>query len=195
MGSSNGGKKEPSGISDRFVALHLDDDQIKNILADRAATLAQVSKEDSEAAKSKQFVSFKIGAERFGVDVKYIEEIQPLQDLTIIPCTPEFVVGAVNIRGRITPVIDIKVFFDMPRSDVISQDKVIVLQVGEKHFGIIADNVEDVMNLETEEIGSQLATLSGAHEEFIQGVADSQIIILDVKKLANDRRMVVHENV
>ncbi len=194
MGYSNGDMRSRR-LEDRFIKLELDEEQIKDILARRAADLAQVSDPDGQEGVSTQYVSFNIGEEQYGIAVGFVHEIQPLLNLTLIPCTPEFVVGAVNIRGLIIPVIDIRIFFKMPKTSISASNKVIVSQVGDKRLGIIADSVEDVTNLSDDDIDSQLATLSGKHEELIRGVSDSQIIILNIEALINDKRLVIHENV
>ncbi len=194
MGFSNEDKRY-SRLEDRFIKLQLDEEQIKDILARRADDLAQVSEPDRQEGMSTQYVSFKIGTEQFGIEVGFVHEIQPLRNLTLIPCTPDFVVGAVNIRGLIIPVIDIRVFFNMPKKSISDSNKVIVSQVGDKRLGIIADSVEDVTNLTDDDIDSQLATLSGTHEELIRGVSNSQVIVLNIEALVSDKRLVIHENV
>jgi len=194
VGSSNGGNGHPK-LQDRLVNLHLDEEEILSILTTRASILARVPGDDSRGQTLRQFVTFNLGEERYGVDVRFVEEIQPLKDLTLIPCTPEFVVGAVNIRGSILPVIDVKKFFNIPEVGIAYFNKVLVIRVGEMHLGILADTVEEVMDLANEDIEPHLATLSGVHEEFIEGVSEGQVIILDIEALANDRRMIIHEDI
>ncbi len=194
MGSTNGGNGH-SKLKDRLVDLHLDEEQVLNILTTRASVLARVPGDAGKEQTLTQYVSFQLGEERYGLDVRFVEEIQPLRDLTLIPCTPDFVVGAVNIRGSILPVIDVKKFFGIPEAGIADFNKVLVIRVGEMHLGILADTVEEVLDLASEDIEPQLATLSGAHEEFIKGVSEGQVIILDIEALANDRRMVIHEDI
>src|SRR3989304_2725545 len=81
-----------------MIQAEFDPDRINEILTTRAAVLAQVPGVD-QGQTVKQYVTFKLGGERYGLDVSLVEEIQPLKDLTLIPCTPDFVVGAVNIRA------------------------------------------------------------------------------------------------
>ena len=194
MGSSNGGNGNPQ-LRDRLVDLQLDEEQIQTILTTRATVLAQVPGQTDQGRTLKQYVTFKLGDERYGLDVRFVEEIQPLKDLTLIPCTPDFVVGAVNVRGSILPVVDVKKFFGIPEAGITDFNKVLVIRIGEMHMGILADTVEEVLDLANEDIEPQLATLSGAHEEFIKGVSRGQVIILDIEALANDRRMVIHEDI
>lgn len=182
-------------LTDRLVDMNLTDEQIQDVLTARATVLAQTSDLGDESRAAAQYVTFDLGDERFAVDVSAVEEIQPLKELTLIPCTPDFVVGAVNIRGGILPVIDIKKFFGIPESAAADFNKVLVLRLGEMHLGILADNVAEVLELSKEEIEPQLATFSGAQEVFIKGVSQSRVIILDVEALVNDRRMIIHQDI
>lgn len=194
MGASNGGTHYTC-LMDRLVDLQLNEDQIENVLAERAVLLAQTDDEADNSESAGQYLTFSLGAERYAVDVRFVEEIQPLKNLTIIPCTPDFVVGAVNIRGNIMPVMDIKTFFDIPTTIMEDSHKVIVVGVGDLKLGLAADNVEEVAVIGLESIEPQLATLSGVQEEFIEGVAGGQVIVLDIEALVRDRRMVVNENI
>src|SRR3990172_12755205 len=133
MGSSNGGNGNPR-LKDRLFDLYLDEVEIQKILTARAATLAQIPGQMDQGLTLKQYVTFKLGDERYGVDVSFVEEIQPLKDLTLIPCTPDFVVGAVNIRGSILPVVDVKKFFGIPEAGIADFNKGLAIRVGEMHL-------------------------------------------------------------
>lgn len=194
MGSANGSKSHQK-LRDRFVDIELNSEQIQEVLIKRAASLAKTDEQIDESRTTRQYVTFNLAGERYAVDVAFVEEIQPLKELTIIPCTPVFVVGAVNVRGNILPVIDIKNFFGIPGSDKAAGGKVLVMQIGDMRLGILADSVEEVLDLADEDIEPQLSTLSGAKEEYIKGVSEGQVIVLDIKALANDRRMIIHEDV
>ncbi|MDP1809449.1 MAG: chemotaxis protein CheW [Actinomycetota bacterium] len=180
---------------DKLFDMHLTDEQVQNVLTTRATVLAQTPGLADEGRTLAQYVTFDLGSERYAVDVAFIEEIQPLKELTLIPCTPDFVVGAVNIRGGILPVIDVKKFFGIPEAGIADLNKVLVIRIGEMHFGILADTVEEVLDLADEDIEPQLATLSGAQEESIKGVSKSRVIILDIEALVNDRRMIIHQDI
>lgn len=194
MGSANGHNSNQK-LMDRLFDIHLTDEQIQDVLSTRATVLARTPGLADEGRTLAQYVSFDLGHERYAVDVAFIEEIQPLKELTLVPCTPDFVVGAVNIRGGILPVIDVKKFFGIPEDGLAGFNKVLVIRIGEMHFGILADTVEEVLELADEDIEPQLATLSGAQEEFIKGVSKSQVIILDIEALVNDRRMIIHQDI
>src|SRR5687768_2140813 len=86
----------------------------KQILRARAQALARPARHVPLAEASLEVLEFRLAQERYALETRYVREVYPLKDLTRLPCTPPFVLGIVNVRGRITPVIDIKKFFDLP---------------------------------------------------------------------------------
>jgi len=194
MGATNGGNSSLS-VLNRFVDIHLSEDQIKEVLDIRAATLARTPSEEQEESAVIQYVAFRLGQERYALEVRLVEEIQPVKELTRIPCTPAFVFGAVNVRGRILPVIDVKKYFGLAPSKLTPASKIIVVETGELELGIIADQVDEVMDIRVDEIKTQIETLSGSSEEFIKGVTDDAVIVLDMAGLARDKRIIIHEDI
>ena len=83
------------------------------VLKERATALAREEKEE-KTGQSVEIVVFILATERYGLETSYIEEVWPLKDFTPLPGTPAFVLGIINVRGRIVSVVDIKKFFDMP---------------------------------------------------------------------------------
>ncbi len=192
MGSNNG-EKVARNFMDRFVEMHLPDEQIKDILAERAAVLATAPLEEGGSSATSQYVVFRLASERYCMAVTYVEEIQPMKPITVIPGTPMHIVGAVNIRGTILPIIDLRSFLGLGQTDPSDGSKLIVIRAEQLHVGIITDSVEEVFDVAAEEIGSQIATLSGAPEEFMKGVTNNSIIVIDIGALAKDKRLIVHE--
>lgn len=194
MGTTNGENSKLS-LLNRLVDIRLSEEQIQEVLDIRAETLAQAPSEELEESAITQYVAFKLGHERYALEVRLVEEIQPVKELTRIPCTPEFVLGAVNVRGRILPVIDIKRFFGLAPAELLPASKIIVVEAGELELGVIADQVDEVMDIRVDDIKTQIETLSGRSEEFIKGVTNEEVIVLDVAGLAQDKRIIVHEDV
>ena len=194
MGTTNGENSKLS-LLNRLVDIHLSEEQIQEVLDIRADTLAQAPSEELEESAITQYVAFKLGRERYALEVRLVEEIQPVKELTRIPCTPEFVLGAVNVRGRILPVIDVKRFFGLAPAELLPASKIIVVEAGELELGVIADQVDEVMDIRVDDIKTQIETLSGRSEEFIKGVTNEEVIVLDVAGLAQDKRIIIHEDV
>ena len=165
------------------------------ILQARAESLAQSKESDLATLQLRRLVVFRLGQESFGIDIAHAREIQPLTDVTIIPCTPSWVVGAVNIRGTVTTVIDARRFFQMGPRAGLTTSKVMVINCCDMEFGIVADEVSDVIDVPTGSIQPPLATMAGVREEYISGVGPDMLVILDVEAIAKDNRLTIHEEI
>ena len=110
-----------------------------------------------------------------------------------MPCTPDLVVGVINIRGSIYSVIDIRSFFGVAKKEMSETTKVILVNSEGLEIGILADDVKGATSIPTSEIKPQLAMQSVAKEEFIQGVTKDMLIILNLEALLRDERIIVHE--
>lgn len=170
-------------------------EEIAAILEKRAKTLARVPDADKGRSETLQYITFSLSDEDYAVEVGYVQEIQPLRDLTLIPCTPDFIVGAVNIRGQIISLVDLKKFFGIPSGQSKDQAKVVVTRTDDREIGLLADRVSEVMSLPVDAIDQPLATLAGVREEYIKGVAKGGLIILDIAAILSDKRMVINEEV
>jgi purine-binding chemotaxis protein CheW len=194
MGSTNGGHNGPV-FKNQLFSLQLAEAETENILTRRAAVLAQAPTEHDDVKTINKYLTVRLGSELYAVEVRYVKEIRPLKELTLIPCTPTFIAGAVNVRGSILPVLDIKKFFNIATAGIVDLNKIIVVEVDDIQVGLLADGVDEVMDVDTADIDLELANLSGVHEEFIRGVVGADIVVLDIRALVSDRRMVIHEDV
>lgn len=165
----------------------------KAILKTRAKALAQEQKDREALEESMEIVEFILAYERYGVETCYVREVYPLKELTPLPCTPPFVLGIINVRGRIVSVIDIKKFFDLPDKGLTDLNKVIILHDSEMEFGVLADVVLGVRSVLVKEIQPSLPTLTGIREQYLKGVTAERLVILDAERLLSDNKMVVHE--
>jgi len=140
-----------------------------------------------------EIVEFMLADERYGIESGYVREVYPLKDYTPLPCTPPFVLGLLNVRGRIISVIDIKKFFDMPRKRISDLNKVIIIHDYNMEFGILADSILGVQEIAVRDIQPPLPTLTGIREEYLRGVTGERTVILDARKLLADKKIIVHE--
>ena len=167
----------------------------KKILKARAKAIAQEPPAEQTAGEQIEIVEFLLAHERYGIESSHVREIHPLKELTPLPCTPAFVLGIVNIRGRILPVIDIKKFFDLPEKGLTDLNKVIIIRSWDMELGILADVILGVRSIPCKEIQSSLPTLTGIREDYLTGVTKERVVILDVAKLLSDRKIIVQEEV
>jgi purine-binding chemotaxis protein CheW len=167
-------------------------DATREILKARARELARLTGEDEDPV-TLEVLEFRLSHETYAIEISWIAETYPLRDLTPLPGTPPFVLGIINVRGRILSVIDIRVFFDLPLKGLTNLNKVIILQSGEMEFGILADEIIGTRSIPLAELQTPLPTLTGIREEYLKGVTREQMAILDGLKLLADKNLIVHE--
>jgi purine-binding chemotaxis protein CheW len=172
---------------------HLSADKVKAILEERARALAQSA--EVQTGASVPLVVFSLAGETYGIPTEYVREVQPLRDITPVPCTPEFVVGVINIRGSIYSVIDIRSFFGVEKKEMTDATKVILVHAAGLEVGILSDNVSGATSVPVSEIKTSLSAQGAAKEEYIRGVTKEMLVILDLEALLHDERIVIHEEV
>ena len=136
-------------------------------------------------------MEFKLAHERYALELMHICEVYPLKELTPLPGTPDFVLGIINVRGRILSIIDIKRFFDLPGKGLTDLNQVIILQSEEMEFGILADEIVGTRSIPASSIQTSLPTLTGIRAEYLKGVTGDRVVILDGEKILSDEKMVV----
>jgi purine-binding chemotaxis protein CheW len=171
------------------------DKDSQRILIERAKTLAQEAVPAESADASIEVIEFRLAHERYAIAAEYVRGVDPLDDFTLLPCTPRFVLGIVNVRGEILSVIDIKKFFDLPEQGLTDLNKVIVLESAEMVFGIVADAISGVRRIMRADIQASLPTLTGIREDYLLGVSAERVVILDAEKLLSDGKLIVQEQV
>jgi len=166
----------------------------KNILRERARLLAQEAEKDAPGEKI-EVVEFLLAYERYGIESSFVREVYPLRDLTVVPCTPRHVLGIINVHGRILSVVDLKKFFDLPDKGLGDLNKVIVLKSDTMEFGVLADAIDGVRVLPVSGLQQAIPTLTGIRQEYLKGIAKDRTVILDARRLLEDKKLVVNEEV
>jgi purine-binding chemotaxis protein CheW len=167
----------------------------RQILKARAKALARPVESRPHTEADLEVIEFGLAQERYAIPTVAVLEVYALKDLTPVPCTPAFVLGVINWRGQILPVIDIKKFFDLPQQGITDLHKVIIVQHEELELGIVADVVLGVRVLQINAVQPSLPTLTGIREEYLKGVTAERLVILDVTRILADPRIIVHEEV
>ncbi|HEY6838764.1 MAG TPA: chemotaxis protein CheW [Geobacteraceae bacterium] len=167
----------------------------QRILRARAVELAREPEQEGIAGEHLEIVEFVLASERYGVESSFIGEVYPVKELTPLPCTPSFVLGVMNIRGKILSVLDLRTFFDLPDRGLSDFNKVIVLHAGAMEFGILADAILGVRKLRAAALRTSLPTLTDVRADYLKGVTEERLVVLDGEKILSDKRIVVHEEV
>jgi len=171
------------------------EEQKFRILKARAKLYAEESEKKEVKEDYKSILLFNLAYETYGIELEYIREVYPLKEFTPVPSKANYLIGIINVRGRITSVIDLKKFFDLPEKGLTDLNKVIIIQSDKLEFGILADSIIGVREIAINELQPSLPTLTDIREEYLKGVTNDRITILDGMKILSDKRMVVHEEI
>lgn len=135
-----------------------------------------------------QIVIFRLGNEEFGAPINSVLEISRMMDITRIPQAPGFIEGMINLRGQVIAVIDLKRQFNFLSSRPFPKtSKIVVVQVKEETFGLIVDDVPEVLRVPEGDIETAPEAIqSGIKRHYISGVAkvgERLIIVLDLARI------------
>ena len=151
-----------------------------------------MSKEQNNKVESSellQLVSFKIGDEEFGIDILKVHEINRMMNITKVPNAPYYVDGVVNLRGRVIPVINLRIKLAMDRKEYDRNTRIIVVELGGKTIGFIVDEVSEVLRIPmsiTEKPPEMVAGINSAFITAIGKLEDRLLILLDLEKVLNE---------
>jgi purine-binding chemotaxis protein CheW len=169
----------------------------RQILEARARALAAplAAHDDGDTIEVVEFV---LSRERYAFEATWVRGVHPLRQLTVLPCTPPHVLGIVNVRGRIVAVIDIRLFFGLPKRGLADLDKVVVLGDaggGAMEFGVLADAVPGARHVRRDALQAAVPTFTGIRQAYLLGVTKDGLIVLDAPRLLHDEALAVNEQV
>ncbi len=167
----------------------------KQILRARARALARPPERAAVAEASLEVLEFQLAQERYALETSYVREVHPLKNLTPLPCTPPFVLGIVNVRGRILPVLNLKKFFGLPDNGLTDLHRIILVGGNGLELGLLADISVGVRSIPVDSLQASLPTLTGIGAEYLKGVTAERLVVLDMGRILADSRIIVHEEV
>lgn len=167
----------------------------RQILRARARALARTPERPQAAQPLLELLEFRLAQERYALESRYVQEVHLLKELTPLPCTPPFVLGIVNVRGRILPVLDLKKFFDLPEKGLTDLNRIILVRGHDLELGLLADVIVGVRSLPSDSLQLSLPTLTGIRGDFLKGVTAERLVVLDVARILADPKIIVHEEV
>jgi purine-binding chemotaxis protein CheW len=164
----------------------------KALLKVRAKSLAAPPPSDI-AEECLEIIEFQLASEAYGIELRHAGEVSLLKELTALPCTPAFVLGIINVHGRVLSVVDLKRFFDLPSNALTDLNRVIVIRKDGMEVGILADAIHGVRRILLRDLQPSLPTLTGVRAEYLKGITGERLIVLDADKLLSDSKIVVQE--
>ncbi len=155
-----------------------------------------------DAGELRQFISFSVGDEEYGLELLKVKEVIRVREITWLPRAPSFVKGIINLRGDVIPIIDLRDKFGLEPREATAMTRVIVVEVDGKLMGMIVDAASQVVRIPADQIDPPPPVFGPLSREFITGVGrleDRLIVILDSNAIlsADERTQLgsVHEGV
>ena len=145
-----------------------------------------------------EFLTFVLGSEAYGLEILKVQEIRGYDAVTQIANTPAFIKGVINLRGKIVPIVDLRVKFNMGKVEYNEFTIVIILNLGGRVVGIVVDGVSDVMQLEESQIRAVPDIVASIDTRYITGLAsvgEKMFILVDIEKLMNSQEMELMDSV
>jgi purine-binding chemotaxis protein CheW len=137
-----------------------------------------------------QVVVCELKHESYGLDISRVFEIIRLQPVTVVPQTPQFVDGVINLRGRIIPIIDLSVRFGMPRSTPTRASRIVVAGTCDTRVGLVVDGVSEVLMISDDLIEpAPAAVTTAADGNSLKGIARvgvNLVVLLDLDTLLDE---------
>jgi len=170
------------------------DEYKKEVLKNRAEILSRSLKDQENKIDTIEIVLFQLDKENFALETKYVKEIIPLREYTFLPCAPIFMYGITNVRRRILPIINIKIFFSLP-DDPKAEKKLVIMENEEVAFALLIDGFSGIRRLSKNELQATLPTLTGIRQEFLEGIIADGTVILNGQKLLTSTHLVMDANI
>ncbi len=154
-----------------------------------------MAEEDTQAGK---FLTFTLDGETYGFEIKYVTEIISIQAITDIPEVPDYIKGIINLRGKVIPVIDVRLKFGKEEIPYNERTCIIVIDINEISVGLIVDCVDEVLNIGEDDIADAPQSKTGFTNKYIRGIGkvnDNVQLLLDCEKLLKEEEIEVLEGI
>jgi purine-binding chemotaxis protein CheW len=161
------------------------------------ATTQQLMVQEEDTQRGK-FLTLPLGNEVFGIEIKFVTEIIGIQSITYVPEVPVYVKGIINLRGKIIPVIDVRLKFKKPTVEYDDRTCIIVIDIKDISIGLIVDCVSEVIDIGDDNIVPPPSYKMGFQNKYIKGigkVGENIKLLLDCEKIISDDEVVALENV
>jgi purine-binding chemotaxis protein CheW len=169
--------------------------EAKAIFRDRANNLRQQGDRDNSTVINISLAVVSLNGEYFGINLAIVREFTEIRQVTPIPCTPDRIIGNMNLRGEIVTLVDIRNVLNM-EATINSLSKAIVVEVSNFLVGIVVDEILDIMYLNLSEIAPVPTALHSGNKEYLRGIAfygEKMMAVLNLEKLLTEGGVVVDE--
>ena len=164
---------------------------MEQLIKDRIEEMDLIVGDESENTQANKFLLFEIGEEIYGIGIASVTEIIEMQRITEVPDLPEYVKGVINLRGRVIPVIDLRLRFEMTEREWDDRTCMIIVRIDDTSMGLIVDTVAEVQDILEQDIEPPPSFKENEEQNrYISGlgkVGDEVKILLDDPKILKEQ--------
>ncbi len=144
---------------------------------------------DDEDTQKDKYLTFHLNQEDYGIEIRFVTEIIGIQNITQVPDMPHFLKGVINLRGKVIPVMDVRIRFGMPEQGYDDRTCIVVVNIDHTAIGLVVDKVQEVIDIPASQVEPAPEMSRGKRSRFLQGmgkVGDQVKILLNVDQLLYD---------
>jgi purine-binding chemotaxis protein CheW len=148
--------------------------------------------EEQEDTQEGKYLTFALGKEEYGIEIRNVTEIIGIQNVTDLPDMPDFVKGVINLRGKVIPVIDVRLRFDLEERPYDERTCIVVVNIRNASVGLIVDSVSEVVDIPATQIEPPPHVRKGQGSRYVEGlghVGDTVKILLDISNLLYEEEL------
>ncbi len=169
-----------------------DDEQVWRILEERARDLATQVKEDSVVDQGEEVLIFRLGEGTYSISAQHIREVHTTAQITGLPATPPFVVGLVNVRGKILTALDIRPLLEIPQETITDEPFLVIVSINGVDVALLADTVLEVQQA-TNDITPAISAVAGRGISWVRGLDQHFNLLIDLPEMIADPRVIVND--
>ncbi|MDR1491261.1 MAG: chemotaxis protein CheW [Planctomycetaceae bacterium] len=170
----------------------MSENKVNSLELNQINTAIESMSEENEDTLRNMYLTFRLGHEDYGIEIRYVTEIVGMQKITEVPDMPTFVKGVVNLRGQVIPVLDMRLRFNMEPREYDERTCIVVVNINASQVGLVVDTVNEVRNINDDQISPPPKTAGAASAQYIQGmgkVGEDVIILLEGQRLLFEQEM------
>jgi purine-binding chemotaxis protein CheW len=156
-----------------------------------------LDEEEDEDTQEDKFLTFILDKEEYGIEIRHVTEIIGIQNITDVPDMPSYVKGVINLRGKVIPVMDVRLRFGIEERPYDDRTCIVVINIDNQAVGLIVDRVSEVLDIPKDDVEPPPRVSKGAGSRFIQGmgkIGDQVKILLNAPQLLFEEES-IHEMV
>jgi purine-binding chemotaxis protein CheW len=148
--------------------------------------------DDDEDTQKDKYLTFTVGKEDYGIEISHVTEIIGIQKITDVPDMPQYIKGVINLRGKVIPVMDVRLRFRMPEREYDDRTCTVVVSVNGAPVGLVVDTVKEVIDIPENQIELPPEVAESSTQRYIKGlgkIGEDVKILLDIEKLVRHEDM------